>query len=74
MNLRYSLVIIPLFILFASCKTASNTKHTKTSLYKNEVFACYYHNKFNGRKTANGEIFSNKNFTAAHKSFNLALS
>ncbi len=29
--------------------------------------ASYYHDKFNGRKTANGEIFSNDLLTAAHK-------
>lgn len=29
--------------------------------------ASYYHNKFNGRKTANGEIFDNNRLTAAHK-------
>lgn len=29
--------------------------------------ASYYGGKFNGRKTANGEIFSENNFTAAHK-------
>jgi len=28
----------------------------------------YYANKFNGRKTASGEIFNNKKFTAAHRS------
>jgi len=28
--------------------------------------ASYYANKFNGRKTANGEIFNNNDFTAAH--------
>ena len=33
-----------------------------------EVQASYYHDKFNGRKTANGEVFSNKKYTAAHKS------
>lgn len=32
-----------------------------------ETHASYYHDKFNGRKTANGEIFSNKKYTAAHK-------
>jgi len=68
MNLRYSLIIIILLIGFTSCKTASNSKNTKTSLYKDEVFACYYHNKFNGRKTASGAIFSNSKLTAAHKS------
>ena len=29
--------------------------------------ASYYHNKFNGRKTSNGEIFRNDSLTAAHK-------
>jgi|SRR5690554_5567368 len=66
MNLRYSFIILLSAILFTSCKTASIT-NSKTSLYKNEVFACYYHNKYNGKKTANGEIFSNNKYTAAHK-------
>ena len=30
-------------------------------------FASFYHDKFNGRKTASGEIFSNKGLTAANK-------
>lgn len=47
--------------------TGCKTTYTKTSLYKHEVFACYYASKFEGRKTANGEIFSNKKLTAAHK-------
>lgn len=29
--------------------------------------ASYYHDKFNGRKTANGEVFDNGEFTAANK-------
>jgi rare lipoprotein A len=29
--------------------------------------ASYYHDKFEGRKTANGEIFNQKLYTAAHK-------
>ena len=39
----------------------SFTENTKTSA------ASYYHDKFNGRKTASGEIFNNKEFTAANK-------
>ncbi len=35
-----------------------------------EAQASYYHDKFNGRKTANGDIFSNNKLTAAHKSLN----
>lgn len=67
MNLRYSLFSILIILCFASCKTANRTKNAKTSLYKDEVFACYYHNKFNGRKTASGAVFSNSKLTAAHK-------
>jgi len=33
--------------------------------------ASYYHNKFNGRKTSNGEIFQNTGLTAAHKTLPL---
>lgn len=29
--------------------------------------ASYYHDKFNGRKTASGDLFNNKEYTAAHK-------
>jgi hypothetical protein len=29
--------------------------------------ASYYHDKFNGKRTASGEIFNNKDFTAANK-------
>lgn len=31
-------------------------------------FASYYHDKFNGKKTASGEIFDNDKLTAAHRS------
>jgi rare lipoprotein A len=33
--------------------------------------ACYYSSKFNGRKTSSGEVFSQENLTAAHKSLPL---
>lgn len=38
-----------------------NANDAKTS------FASFYHDKFNGRKTASGEIFSNRKLTAAHR-------
>lgn len=53
-------------IFLVGCKS-KNINNSKTSFYKDEVFACYYHNKFNGRKTANGDVFSNNKLTAAHK-------
>jgi rare lipoprotein A len=33
--------------------------------------ASFYHSKFNGRQTANGDIFSQKKFTAAHNTLPL---
>ncbi len=38
-----------------------NANDAKTS------FASFYHDKFNGRKTASGEIFNNRKLTAAHR-------
>jgi rare lipoprotein A len=35
--------------------------------FKKDVVASYYHKRFHGKKTASGEIFSNDEFTAAHK-------
>lgn len=36
-------------------------------LYKKNAHASYYHDKFNGRKTASGKKFDNSKLTAAHK-------
>lgn len=38
-----------------------NANDAKTS------FASFYHDKFNGKKTASGEIFNNRKLTAAHR-------
>lgn len=65
MNYKSYLLFIIVFTTFLL--TGCKSSHNKTSFYKNEVFACFYASKFEGRKTANGEIFSNKNLTAAHK-------
>ena len=35
--------------------------------YKKAVHASYYHNKFNGRRTASGARFDNQKYTAAHR-------
>nr|WP_294933744.1 septal ring lytic transglycosylase RlpA family protein [uncultured Flavobacterium sp.] len=35
--------------------------------YKKAVHASYYHDRFNGRKTASGKRFDNSKMTAAHK-------
>lgn len=66
--------------LKGSCKTTFfNKYHIKDSiridsasgttlkLFKDSVHASYYHDKFNGRMTASGQIFNNEKLTAAHK-------
>ena len=40
---------------------------TNTEDAKKTSFASFYHDKFNGRKTASGEIFSNSKMTAANR-------
>lgn len=37
--------------------------------YKKIGMASFYHDKFDGRKTSNGEIFSQKKLTCAHRTF-----
>ena len=36
-------------------------------MLKKNAHASYYHNKFNGRRTASGKTFDNNKYTAAHK-------
>lgn len=36
-------------------------------LFKNSVHASFYHDRFNGRKTASGQVFNNSKYTAAHR-------
>jgi len=50
-----------------SNQTEITTITQKTTNYKTNVTACYYSNKFNGRKTASGKRFNNNQYTAAHK-------
>jgi rare lipoprotein A len=35
--------------------------------FKKNAHASYYHNRFNGRRTASGKKFDNNGYTAAHK-------
>lgn len=47
---------------FGISSFTSNTTDAKRTSY-----ASYYHDKFNGRKTASGEVFDNSKFTAANR-------
>lgn len=57
---RGILVIIMMISTLGLYSFRYNSNDAKTS------FASYYHDKFNGRKTASGEIFDNTKFTAAN--------
>lgn len=39
----------------------------KLKLYKKSAHASYYHDRFNGKRTASGARFNNNKYTAAHK-------
>lgn len=56
--------------LLVSCTASKSTTSTKKSTaksFKDNVEASYYADKFNGRKTASGEIFDNSKMTCAHR-------
>lgn len=48
-------------------KTTGSTSTGKGKLVKQTGKASYYADKFDGRKTASGEVFSQKKLTAAHR-------
>ena len=47
--------------LYSFKYNANDNDEGKTS------YASYYHDKFNGKRTASGEVFNNSKFTAAHR-------
>lgn len=57
------LALILLVIALSGCGSSKGSFST----YDKKANACYYADKYNGRKTANGETFSNSKLTAAHK-------
>ncbi|PXW15384.1 rare lipoprotein A [Chryseobacterium sp. CBTAP 102] len=59
---RFILVIIMMISTLGVYSFTSNTSDAKKTSY-----ASYYHDRFNGRKTASGEIFDNSKFTAANR-------
>lgn len=44
-----------------------SNKGLKLKPYKKSAHASYYHDMFNGRKAADGSLFYNNKYTAAHK-------
>jgi len=57
-----------ILIIFAGIlSSCSSGKSASGKMYDRSAHASYYATKFNGRKTASGEIFSNSRYTAAHR-------
>lgn len=54
-------------VLQDTLKADTAQLHFKYKPYKKSVHASYYHDRFNGRKTASGKRFDNTKYTAAHR-------
>lgn len=61
----YFLFLIVAITMAAGCSSSRTGGAFK--IYDKNAAACFYADKFNGRKTASGERFSNSKLTAAHK-------
>lgn len=69
---RAHLLLLFLGLLTVSCSDNSSNIITKPDTEKSKpinMVASYYGDDFNGKKTANGEIFDSNALTAAHKSY-----
>lgn len=66
--------LLLLFFSFVFALKAQDSSATKNQKGKAKIqygVASFYANKFQGRKTANGEIFNHQKLTAAHNSLPL---
>lgn len=54
-------------VRFSSCKTEGIEQKYNNQEFYEEGFASYYSDYFIGKTTASGEIYSQKDFTAAHR-------
>lgn len=75
LKISLSLLLFTAALTMNSCgssgskvRTTNNSESSKKGkVYNSKGVASYYHDKFNGRKTASGERFSNSEYTAAHR-------
>jgi len=58
---------IAFLLLITSFFIACTSRKGTYSSYDKKAVASYYADKFNGKKTASGETFSNNKLTAAHR-------
>lgn len=66
---KTSIFILPLVAAFCITTSCSSSKQhiSNSKIYEKKAVAVYYHDKYNGKPTASGELFSNNKYTAAHK-------
>ena len=64
------LILLLLLIAWATAACGQKIDHTDT-VTEHLHQGTYYHNRFEGRRTASGEIFRQNRFTAAHKSIKM---
>lgn len=65
-------ILVASAMLFAPLSNAIYAQNNGETLASNDIFASgiasFYANKFNGKRTASGELFNNSELTAAHRS------
>lgn len=65
------LIITTLFVLSAMSVNAQSQGNSNILTNIKKGIASFYHDKFEGRKTATGEVFDNNKFTAASNKLKL---
>lgn len=65
--MRKLIVILLVSVIAALAACSSSKSAGGYEVYDRKAYASYYADKFNGRKTASGERFSNNKLTAAHR-------
>ena len=69
--LKYSIKLLLCFnsMAFANAQVTDSVEKSEVGIHENKKIlygsASYYNDKFNGKKTSSGEIFSQKKYTAA---------
>ena len=65
--MKKHIILFLSLIFLISLSSCSSSQKTSGTVFKKKAIASYYHNKFNGRKTASGERYNRDALTCAHK-------
>jgi rare lipoprotein A len=64
---KKNIIVLDATTTIDSLQITDSISNLETLIFKENVEASHYSDKLNGRRTASGKIFNNKNYTAAHK-------